>query len=94
MWAIGEPSGPMEKGTTYIVRPSHGAAVQRQQLGLHLRGCPPVVGRTGVDLPLGADERAILDPGDVAGIGQGQEAVRALGVVRADERPAVDQQLA
>ncbi len=21
MWAIGEPSGPMEKGTTYIVRP-------------------------------------------------------------------------
>ena len=21
MWAIGEPSGPIEKGTTYIVRP-------------------------------------------------------------------------
>ena len=21
MWAIGEPSGPMENGTTYIVRP-------------------------------------------------------------------------
>ena len=22
MWAIGEPSGPIEKGTTYIVRPA------------------------------------------------------------------------
>ena len=22
MWAIGEPSGPIEKGTTYIVRPT------------------------------------------------------------------------
>ena len=22
MWPIGEPSGPIEKGTTYIVRPS------------------------------------------------------------------------
>ena len=21
MWAMGEPSGPMEKGTTYMVRP-------------------------------------------------------------------------
>ena len=26
MWAIGEPSGPIEKGTTYIVRPLHAAA--------------------------------------------------------------------
>ena len=31
MWAIGEPSGPIENGTTYIVRPAHRAVEERRR---------------------------------------------------------------
>ena len=50
MWAIGEPSGPMENGTTYIVRPFIAAGVEALHLGAHLGRVTPVVGRAGVDL--------------------------------------------
>ena len=46
-------------------------------------GVAPVVRRAGVVLVLGADERAVLDAGDVAGVRPGQVGVRALGVGRA-----------
>ena len=92
MWAMGEPSGPIENGTTYIVRPRMAPGEQRGQLGLHLGRGPPVVGGAGVDLALGADEGAVLDPGDVAGVGQGEEAVRPAlrrrGARRCRRRPA------
>ena len=66
MWAIGEPSGPIENGTTYIVRPAHAAVEQAVERLAHLGGVAPVVGRAGVLLALGADEGAVLDPGHVA----------------------------
>ena len=50
MWAIGEPSGPIENGTTYIVRPFIGSGVELGQLGSHLGGIAPVVVRSGLVL--------------------------------------------
>ena len=43
----------------------------------------PVVRRPGVLLALGADERAVLDAGDVGGVRPAEVAVRALGVAQA-----------
>ncbi len=48
MWAIGEPSGPIVNGTTYIVRPRIAPVNSARQLGAHLRRVAPVVGRAGV----------------------------------------------
>ena len=59
----------------------------------HLGRVAPVVGRAGVLLALGADEGAVLDPGDVAGVGEGEVGVRALGVGEALEGAGVDQVL-
>ena len=54
MCAIGEPSGPIENGTTYIVRPrmqpSNSAFVAGLQQRAHLGRGHPVVGRAGVFL--------------------------------------------
>ncbi len=47
---------------------AHRAREERLQLGAHLGRVAPVVGRAGVVLALAADERAVLDPGDVAGV--------------------------
>ena len=71
----------------------HGAGVEVGELGLHVGRCPPVVGGAGVDLLLGADEGAVLDAGDVTGIGQGEVAVRTLGVAQLLEGAALDEQL-
>ena len=48
MWAIGEPSGPMLKGITYIVRPRIAALEQLVERRPHLVRVQPVVGRPGV----------------------------------------------
>jgi hypothetical protein len=55
MWAMGEPSGPIENGTTYIVRPAHAALEQALpsaglQQRAHLGRRHPVVGGAGVFL--------------------------------------------
>ena len=50
MCAIGEPSGPMLKGTTYIVRPRMQPSNEAVERLLHLVGRHPVVGRAGVVL--------------------------------------------
>jgi hypothetical protein len=83
MWAIGEPSGPIENGTTYIVRPR--IAPRNRP------GCPslPVSSRArisagSIQLLVGpgvfgtrrADEGPVLDPGDVARAAAGEVAVR------------------
>ena len=76
----------------------HGAAAHRpveQALegAAHLTGLRPVVRRTGVDLLLRADEGAVLDSGDVARAGAGEEGVRANLGVEPDERAGIDHQL-
>ena len=48
MWAIGEPSGPIENGTTYIVRPSMQPSKRSLSVLPHLVGVAPVVGGAGV----------------------------------------------
>ena len=48
MWAIGEPSGPIENGTTYIVRPFIEPLKRPLELLAHLGRVAPVVGRPGV----------------------------------------------
>ena len=74
-WAISEPSGPMLKGITYIVRPAMQPSKSPCRMPFISAGFHPVVGGTGVVLALRADERAVLDPGDVARVGAGEEAV-------------------
>ena len=59
----------MEKGTTYIVRPFIEPSKSVVQRRAHLGGVAPVVSRTGVDLFLRADEGAVFDARDVAGVG-------------------------
>ena len=94
MCAMSEPSGPMEKGTTYIVRPFMAPLKRPLSVLAHLGGVSPVVGRAGVDLLLGADERPVLDPGHVAGVGVRPVAVGPLGVAQLGERAGVDELLA
>ena len=74
MCAIGEPSGPIENGTTYIVRPAMQPSNRPLSLLAHLGRVGPVVRRAGALRRLGADERAVLDPRDVAGIRAREEA--------------------
>ncbi len=65
MCDLSEPSGPIENGTTYIVRPFIAPFEELVHLGPHLVGRAPVVVRPGLLLGLGADEGAVLDAGDV-----------------------------
>ena len=59
-----------------VHRPAaHAPAVQLGHDRLHLGRVHPVVGGTGVGLVDRADEGAVLDPGDVAGVGGAVEGV-------------------
>ncbi len=71
---------------------AHAALEQVLELLAHLRGVVPVVRRPGVLLALGADERAVLDPGDVGRVRQREVGIRPLGVRELLERPRLDQQ--
>ena len=84
MCAIGLPSGPIENGTTYIVRPRMQPSKSPSQRRAHLRGRHPVVRRPRVFLALAADERAVLDARDVGRVRAREEAVRAAAADRAD----------
>ena len=57
---------------------AHRAGVEPEHLGAHLGRVAPVVGGAGVVLVLAADERAVLDPGHVAGVAARVERVRPL----------------
>ena len=94
MWAIGEPSGPIENGTTYIVRPFIEPLKSSPSGSRISAGSRQLLVGPGVLLALGADEGAVLDPGDVAGVGARQVGVGALGVGELLEGAGVDQLLA
>ncbi|CAB4936438.1 unannotated protein [freshwater metagenome] len=73
----------------------HGAAAHRTveqalESAPHLAGLRPVVRRAGIDLLLRADEGAVLDAGDVARAGAGQEGVRTDLGVELDEGASGD----
>ena len=91
MWAIGEPSGPIENGTTYIVRPCIEPSKSSRSASLISAGLAPVVGRPGVGSLLGADEGAVLDARDVAGVGAREVGVGPLGVREPLERAGLDE---
>ena len=77
----------------HVHRPAgHAAVEQPVQDPLHLRRVHPVVRRAGVIPGLGADERAVLDPRDVARIGAGEEAVRSPLLVQLGEGARLHQQ--
>ena len=78
MCAMGEPSGPIENGTTYIVRPRIAPVNELEHLGPHLAGSRQLLVGPASLLGRRADERAVLDPGDVARIGVRPVAVRPL----------------
>ncbi len=85
IFAKGLPSGPMTKGTTYIVRPFMQPVEELAQLGVGLLGVHPVVGRPGVRLVGRADEREVLDARHVVGVGAVQVAAGPLLLVERDE---------
>ena len=70
---------------------AHRAVEEGAQRLAHLVGGHPVVGGAGILFALGADVGAVLDAGDVLGVGAGQEAVRALLLVQLDEGAGLDQ---
>ena len=73
----------------------HGTRVELLHLDAHLGGVAPVVVRAGVVLGGGADERAVLDAGDVGRVGVRPVAVRVAWPRRASVNvPAVDELLA
>ncbi|MPM62031.1 hypothetical protein SDC9_108896 [bioreactor metagenome] len=75
-----------------VHRPAvHRAAVELGQGGLHLGRVAPVVRRAGVDLLLRADERTVLDPGHVVGVGGEVVGVLLLVVRQADGRAGGDE---
>ena len=71
----------------------HAAGVEPAHQVLHLVRVHPVVGGPGVLLVHGADEGAVLDPGDVGRVGGGVEAVGLLLLVEAHERAGLDELL-
>ena len=80
MWEIGEPIGPIEKGTTYIVRPfiepaKRSLRTARISAGSRQLLVGPASSSTGR-----ADEGAVLYPSDVGGVREGEVGVGALGV--------------
>ena len=75
-WEISPPSGPMQNGTTYMTRPRmQPSKIPAKVLRISSGAIQLLVGPASC-LPLGADERAVLDPRHVAGVRGAPEAVR------------------
>ncbi len=68
MCEIGEPSGPIENGTTYIVPPRIDAGEQLGQLRRISSGSRQLFVGPASDSALGADEGPVLHARDVVGI--------------------------
>ena len=88
------PDGPHRERDHVHGPAPHGAAEEVGERRPHLVGVAPVVGRARVRRVAGADERAVLDPRDVAGIRTGQEAVRPKGRIEPSERAGLDERVA
>ena len=91
MCAIGEPSGPMQNGMTYIVRPRMQPSKSAvEALPSSRSGSTPVVGRAGVVLARREQMKVRSSTRATSlGIGAGEEAVRAASPgSRRDERAA------
>ena len=88
------PAGPSRTARRTSCGPRIAPRNRLVQRLAHLGRLAPVVRRAGVLLALGADERAVLDARDVAGVRPGQVGVRALGVGELLEGPGVDELLA
>ena len=95
MWAMGEPSGPMLKGMTYMVRPRMQPVEQAAQAFAFISlGCTQLlVGPASSLLRLQMKVRSSTRATSL-GIGAGQEAVGALLRVEADEGARLDHLLA
>ncbi len=74
--------------------PADTAVEQPVQDPVHLARFHPIVGGAGVVFVDAADVRAILDACDVAGIGEGEEAVGALFLVQSDVGAGFDETFA
>ena len=94
IWAMSEPSGPMLKGMTYIVRPFMQPSNRPSSMPFISSGSIQLFVGPASSLLLRADVRAVFDAGDVARVGSGEEAVRPLLGVQLDERAGVDHLLA
>ena len=69
---------------------AHAAVILTTEDALHLLRVFPVVGRPGLFLGLGADVSPVLNAGDVARVGAGEEAVRVFLRVQANKCPRLD----
>ncbi len=86
MCAIGLPIGPIENGTTYIVRPRMQPLKRPSSVRRISARRDPVIGRAGVVLLLAADERAVLDPRHVGRIREGKVAAGPLDRIEPGQR--------
>ena len=91
---MSDPSGPIENGITYIVRPRMQPSKSPVEDVVHLAGAHPVVGGPSVLRGPAADVRPVLDASDIAGIGPRQEAVGPFVRVQPDEGSRLDELLA
>ena len=82
----------MEKGTTYIVRPRIEPRNSSVSVARISSGSTQLLVGPASSGCRGADEGALLDPGDVGGVRAGPVAARALGVRELGERPPVHEQ--
>ncbi len=94
IWLLSEPIGTHRERHHVHRAAVHTAGEQLFERFLHLFGLAPVVGRTGFLLGGRADEGAVFDAGDVAGVGETEVGVGALGVGEPLEGAGVDEQLA
>ena len=93
-WAIGEPSGPMLNGTTYIVRPAIDPANRPRRIGIISLGSIQLLVGPGILLAARADEGPLLHAGDVARIAARKVAARPLLRIEPDEGACLDELLA
>ena len=77
IWAIGEPSGPMLNGMTYIVRPRMQPSNRPCSVRFISAGSVQLLVGPASSFRAAADVGAVLDAGDVARVGAGEEASRA-----------------
>ena len=89
-----EPSGPIENGMTYIVRPRMQPRNKSVRVVRISSGSRQLLVGPASTCSFEQMIRAVLDPGHVAGVGQRQEAVRPLRRVQLLERALVDHQAA